>query len=390
MFTLALLPLFVPLPQGEHPVSMATIRVAAGLQAPSYAAAPAGDGERLFVLEYAAGRIRVLWRNTLLATPFLDLGALVTDDPDHGLLGLAFHPRYATNGAFYVHYVDNALQPTIARYQVSSDPNVAVPASAEIVLRLAPIVDHAGGTLAFGPNDGYLYASFGDGQSTDPMNHAQFLGSLRGKLLRLDVDSGVPYAIPPDNPYAGGVGPRAEIWARGLRNPFRFSFDRATGDLYLADVGQWLREEINFQPAASGGGANYGWRRMEGSLCFDPPTGCDTGLLTAPIFEYGHAPSGCQGSVTGGVVYRGSALPALRGTYLFGDFCFGRFASFRFDGNVLTDLVERTDELAPRDGHTIDAPTAIVEDGLGELVIVDFDGEVYRVESSLRAERRKR
>ncbi len=388
MLTATLFLLLLSAPQGVRPASMETIRVAAGLNGSITAAAPAGD-ERLFVVEYAAGRILVLEHGAIRPVPFLDIGALVHDHPDYGLLGLVFHPNYATNGYFYVQYVDNGVQPTIARYQVSADPYVADPLSAEIVLQLAQISHHQGGALAFGPNDGYLYAAFGDGHSTDPTNRAQSDGSLRGKIVRLDVDSASPYAIPPDNPYAGGGGPRPQIWARGLRNPFRFSFDRATGDLWLADVGHAMREEIDFQPAASTGGENYGWRLMEGTLCFDPATNCDPGGLTPPIHEYGHLASGCAGSVTGGVVYRGDELPALRGTYLFGDFCTGQLWSFRYDGATLSEYTERTAELTPRGGHTIDMPVAIVEDGLGELVIVDMDGEVYRVVSSLHTKQRK-
>jgi glucose/arabinose dehydrogenase len=387
MFVPVLL-LLLSAPQGVRPASMETIRVAAGLSAPVYASAPAGD-ERLFVLEYAAGRIRVIERDTLLPVPFLDIGALVHDHQDHGLLGLAFHPDYAQNGFFYVQYVDTLLRPTIARYQVSGDPNVADPLSAAIVLQLLPITNHQGGALAFGPNDGYLYAGFGDGLAEDPGNNSQSGANLRGKVVRLDVDSATPFAVPPTNPFVGVPGTRDLIWARGLRNPFRFAFDRATGDLYIGDVGQSNREEINFQPAASAGGENYGWRLMEGSLCFNPATNCDPGGLTAPVHEYGHQAGGCAGSVTGGVVYRGDALPALRGTYLFGDFCMGRFWSFRYDGATLSEFTERTAELVPRGGHSIDAPAAIVEDGLGELVIVDMDGEIYRIVTSLHTKRRK-
>ncbi|NOT31745.1 MAG: glucose dehydrogenase [Planctomycetes bacterium] len=363
--------------------------MAAGLTGPVNVAAPRGDAQRLFIVEVNTGRIKILKSGTLLPVPFLDIGALLTVNQSHGLLGLAFHPNYASNGFFYVQYVDSAIRPTVARYQVSGDPDVANAASGQIVIRLLPIVDHQGGGLAFGPNDGYLYAAFGDAKSEDPDNNAQNDGGLRGKLVRLDVDSATPYAIPPTNPFVGPGNPRDEIWAKGFRNPFRLSFDRETGDLWVGDVGQGNREEVDFQPAASSGGENYGWRPMEGSLCFNPPTGCNPGGLTLPIFEYGHLPLACSGSVTGGVVYRGSAMPSLRGTYFFADFCWGRSWSFRYDGSTLTEFVERTSELAPRGGLSIDNPTAIGEDGLGEMYITDFDGEVYKIVNSLHANTRK-
>jgi glucose/arabinose dehydrogenase len=295
------------------------------------------------------------------------------------VLGLAFHPGYAVNGRFYVQYVDNSFRPCVVRYTVSANPDVADPASAQLVLQLSPIVDHQGGTLAFGPIDGYLYVAFGDGQESDPNNLAQDDGSLFGKMLRLDVDSGVPYAIPPTNPFVGPGNPLDEIWAKGFREPFRFSFDRATGDLYLGDVGEWKREELDFQPYWSAGGENYGWRLNEGSLCFDPPTNRSPGGLTRPILQYGHVSSPCTGSVTGGAVYRGSAIPGLPGTYFFADFCTGGIASFRYDGTRITELEDRTSALAPSGGLQINKPTAIGQDAAGELYIVDFDGELYKI-----------
>ncbi len=356
-----------------------TILVAAGLSGPVFVTSPPGDLQRLFVLEFNTGRIKILKSGAILPTPFLDLGALVTDDTNFGLLGLAFHPDYSVNGRFYVQYVDNSFRPKVARYLVSSDPDVADPASAQIVIQLFPIADHQGGTLAFGPNDGYLYVAFGDGEESDPGNQAQDDGNLHGKMLRLNVDSGSPYSIPPTNPFVGPGNPRDEIWAKGFRNPFRFTFDRATGDLYIADVGEQRREELDFQPASSPGGQNYGWRLKEGRLCFDPPTNCSPGGLTGPILAYDHAGSSCTGSITGGSVYRGSAIPGLAGSYFFADFCTGRIASLRYDGRRITELVNRTAALAPGGGLRIDQPTAIGEDAAGELYIVDFDGEIYKI-----------
>jgi glucose/arabinose dehydrogenase len=361
--------------------AITTVQVASGLSGPVFVTAPPGDTERLFIVEFNTGKIKILKSGSVLSTPFLDIGSLVTDNFNFGLLGLAFHPDYANNGYFYVQYVDNSSRPMVARYTVSSDPDVADSGSAQTVIQLSAIIDHQGGTVAFGP-DGYLYVGFGDGQATDPSNRAQNDGDLHGKLLRLDVDGGTPYAIPSDNPFVGPGDPLDEIWAKGFRNPFRFTFDRLTGNLYIGDVGQEAREEIDFQPAASGGGENYGWRLKEGTVCFNPPTGCDPGGLTDPIHEYVNTGSGCSGSVTGGSVYRGSAIPELQGAYLFADYCFETIWSFRYDGTTLTELVDRTSQLAPGGGLQIDNPVAIGEDGQGELYIVDINGEIFQIVST--------
>jgi hypothetical protein len=283
----------------------------------------AGDGSgRLFFVQQT-GRILVFRNGSVLPTPFLDVRALVLAAGEQGLLGLAFDPSYSTNRRFFVHYNNTAGQSVLARYQVSAgNPDVADPSSAQILLTVdQPFANHKGGQLAFGP-DGYLYMSLGDGGSGgDPGNRAQNLGTLLGKILRLDVSGNGPYAIPASNPFAATAGARGEIWAYGLRNPWRFSFDRATGDMFIGDVGQNAWEEIDFEPAGSGG-RNYGWRLMEGNHCFNPPTGCDTGSLTRPILEYPHSGADC--SVTGGYRYRGSDHADLAGMYLYADFCSGR------------------------------------------------------------------
>lgn len=306
--------------------------VITGLTQP-VAIAHAGDATgRIFVVQQT-GRIVVFNGIQVLPTPFLDLTSVVLCCGERGLLGLAFHPNYAGNGLFYVNYTRQPDGATvIARYQVSQiDPNQADPTSQVSLLTIAqPFANHNGGQLQFGP-DGYLYIGMGDGGSGgDPNNEAQNMGSLLGKLLRIDVDSGAPYGIPATNPFVGSPGIRDEIWASGLRNPWRFSFDSVTGDLFIGDVGQGQREEINYQPPGSTGGANYGWRRMEGSLCFNPATGCNDGTLTLPIMEYAHT-EGC--SVTGGYRYRGQGIPGLHGWYLFGDYCSGRVWGAIQDGD---------------------------------------------------------
>jgi len=299
--------------------------------APTYFVSPPGD-PRLFIVQ-RNGAIRIRAHDTLLPDPFLDLGEKITEEGEGGLLSMAFHPRYAENGFFFVNYTDTEGDTVVARYRRSdADPNRADPGSAVRLLWIdQPYSNHNGGQLQFGP-DGYLYVGMGDGGSAgDPSCYAQRRVNLLGKMLRIDVDhetGGRSYAIPPDNPYLGENRLPDEAWAIGLRNPWRFSFDRATGDLWIGDVGQNRREEIDLQAAGTPGGRNYGWKPMEGTLCFkddqcevDTPA-CGAPELTLPVLEYPHDDDEC--SVTGGYVYRGRAIPSLVGSYLFGDYCSGR------------------------------------------------------------------
>jgi len=378
----ALLVLFPTLLFYNTAFALSTERIAAGLSRPLFATAPPGDTIRLFVLEQYTAQIKILKGGVALASPFLDINNLVSDSgSERGLLGLVFHPSYETNGYFYVNYTNNAGDTVVARYSASENPDVANPNSALILITISqPYSNHNGGMLAFGPLDGYLYIALGDGGSAgDPENRAQNDGTLLGKLLRIDVDSAQPYGIPPDNPFIGPGDPLDEIWAKGLRNPWRFSFDSLTGDLYIADVGQNTYEEIDFQPALSTGGENYGWRLTEGNHCYNPPSGCDPGGLTYPIYEYTHGGSPFRCSVTGGYVYRGTAIPALQGTYFFADFCSGQIWSFRYDGATLTAFTDRTAELAPGNGSSIGSIASFGEDGSGELYIVDLGGEIFKV-----------
>jgi glucose/arabinose dehydrogenase len=366
--------------------SLTTIRVAAGLSHPLWCGSPPGDEERIFVAEQVTGRIRIVKNGVLLPTPFVTVTGIVTTRDERGLLGVAFHPRYADNGWFYVDYTRAADGATmIDRYRVSDDPDVADPGSRVTILGpiAQPYANHNGGNLAFGP-DGYLYIGLGDGGGPpEPGCPSQDRRELLGKLLRIDV--GVfPYAIPPSNPFAGNPAWRDEIWALGLRNPWRFGFDRLTGDLYIGDVGGDAREEIDFEAAGGPGGANYGWNVMEGGTCFATTTclpyvpPCNSPALQRPIHQYDHAVGTC---VIGGCVYRGCAVPDLRGTYLFAD-ASGRLFSFRYAGGVASEHRDRTSELAPGSGMAIDSPVHIGEDARGELLIVDWsDGEVYRVVS---------
>jgi glucose/arabinose dehydrogenase len=331
----------------------------------------AGDGSnRLFILQQD-GRIRIFKNGTLLPNPFLDITSRVLAGGERGLLGLAFAPEYPRKNYFYVNYTQLSGNTVIARYRTTSDPDIADPNSEAILLTInQPFSNHNGGQLRFGP-DGFLYIGMGDGGSGgDPFNNAQNPGSLLGKILRIDVESDLAQIrIPPDNPFVNDASYQPAIWALGVRNPWRFSFDRATGDLWIADVGQDRAEEINFQPALSKGGENYGWNLMEGLRCYR--SGCNPEGLTLPVLEYSHA-EGC--SVTGGQVYRGSGSPGLRGTYLYGDFCSGRIWGLRREGG------EWVNELLLASNLSI---STFGEDEAGEIYVADHArGEIYRVEGS--------
>ena len=296
-------------------------KFAAGLDLPVQVT-HAGDGSRrLFVVEQK-GRIRIIKDGVINDTPFLDLSARISCCGERGLFGIAFPPDYAAKQHFYVSFTNLDGHTVINRYTTTADPDKADPDSEEVVLTIEQLGDsHNGGRMGFGPKDGYLYIGSGDGGSRKQvMDGGQNPGTLLGKILRIDVESGVyPYAIPAGNPFIGVEGYRDEIWALGLRNPWGFAFDKLTGDLYIADVGNLAHEEVNYQPAASGGGENYGWNTMEGTLCFTPEF-CSTAGLILPVAEYGHQ-RGC--AIVGGAVYRGNSYPALQGAYIFADFCRG-------------------------------------------------------------------
>lgn len=317
-----------------------------------------GSG-RLFVIE-KVGRIRIIENDQLIDTPFLDISERVgSDGNEQGLLGLAFHPKYQENGRFFLNYTDNNGDDVIARFQVSNDPNIADPGSeVQLVSVEDPFPNHNGGVLTFGP-DGYLYAGLGDGGSQgDPFGNAQNTGVLLGKILRLDVDSAEPYAVPADNPFGN------EIWAYGLRNPWRLSFDKATDDLYIGDVGQGDWEEIDFLAAGSPGGANFGWDFREGAHDFEG--GGPEGMID-PIAEYSHPEGGC--SVTGGYVYRGS-LPEWNGIYLYGDYCTGMiWGLIRTDNGWQNQLLFDLDLTL----------TSFGQDETGELYLVSDSGEILRL-----------
>jgi glucose/arabinose dehydrogenase len=354
---------------------LTAVRVASGLSGPVDLQAAPGDRERLFVVEQA-GRIRIVRGGAVQPEPFLDITARVRSGGEQGLLGLAFHPRYETSGRFFVNYTDGAGDTHIAEFRATSSPDRADPNSERTLLVVdQPFDNHNGGALAFGP-DGLLYIALGDGGSGgDPFRNAQNLGRLLGKVLRVDVDGGAPYGIPPGNPFTGTSGARAEVWALGLRNPWRLSFDRGTGDLYIGDVGQSRREEVNVGIASRRGGENYGWNVTEGTLCFSPSSGCSTSGLTPPVIEYATG-SGC--AVTGGYVYRGCRMPGYQGTYFYGDYCAGFVRSFRLQGGAATDQRDLTGALS----RDVDGLTSFGQDLDGEVYIVDQDGEIFRISPS--------
>jgi glucose/arabinose dehydrogenase len=338
------------------------------------------EDSRLFVVE-RPGRIKIISGGQVLPTPFLDLSSLVTTaTTEQGLLGLAIDPAYATTGRFYVTWTANGNPGTntsfrdnmVSRFvRSSSDPNQADFASRTDLLQISDLYNnHNGGMLAFW--GGLLYIATGDGGSSgDPDNNAQNTGVLLGKLLRIDPSSGAPYAIPPSNPFTNQPSARPEIWASGLRNPWRFSFDRATGDLYIGDVGQNTWEEVNLQRSSASGGQNYGWDRLEGTHCFGTST-CDPTGLVPPIAEYAHRPNGC--SVTGGYVYRGTSAPSLSGKYIFGDYCSGRIWSLTEATGTWTRSLLLT---------TTYGISSFGEDKDGELYVVDHDGGgIYRLTES--------
>jgi glucose/arabinose dehydrogenase len=351
--------------------NLSTVLVARGLQDPLDLQVPAGDRARLFVVEQG-GRIRIVRNGAVVSPPFLDISGRIRSGGEQGLLGLAFHPQYAQNGRFFVNYTDRNGDTHIAEFRVSSNPDVADPGSERQLLFVnQPFDNHNGGAVAFG-NDGLLYIGLGDGGSGgDPQGNGQSLTTLLGKILRIDVNQGSPYGIPADNPFASRTGAR-EVWSFGLRNPWRFSFDRATGDLYIGDVGQGAREEVDVGLAARRGGENWGWNVMEGSRCFRPASGCSTGGLDLPVAEYDHG-SGC--SITGGVVYRGCRLPGYAGTYFYADYCSALVRSFRLEGGRAVDARDWTSTL----GRGLDNPTSFGVDADGEAYIVDGDGEIYRI-----------
>ncbi len=342
--------------------------VTSGLSSPVYLTAPTGDTARLFVVEQS-GQIRIVQHGQLLPAAFLDIHTRLVSGGEQGLLSVAFHPNYATNGYFYVNYTDLNGDTRVERYTVSAaDSNLADTATHKLIIFIPqPYTNHNGGLVMFGA-DGMFYIGMGDGGSGgDPQNRAQSPDSLLGKLLRIDVDAGDPYAIPAGNPFATSGGAK-EIWALGLRNPWRFAFDRSAGLLYIGDVGQGAWEEVDVQPASQGG-LNYGWRIMEGAHCYNP-SNCSSAGLVLPAVEYDHSNGQC--AIIGGFVYRGTRFPALAGQYFYADLCAGWVRSFSYAGGAVTGQTSWNLDLSPG------TPLSFGEDARGELYLLTGGG-VYRI-----------
>ena len=361
---------------GPPPATSNSLRlqtVTAALSSPVFLTAPTGDVGRLFIVEQG-GLIRILnsLDGTPRATPFLDIAGLIVTGGEQGLLGMAFDPNYAGNGRFYIYYTNTAGDIVIARYGVSSNPDIANAGAQAILKTIAHPTNqnHNGGMLAFGP-DGCLYAGIGDGGgSGDPNGNAQNTNSLLGKILRLDPETGT--ACGTDNPFANGTGGAPEVWSFGLRNPWRFSFDRSTGVLYIGDVGQDQREEVDAVVGPNAGqGVNFGWNIMEGFACFNPPSGCNSNGLTPPILDYSHDAGAC--SVTGGYVYRGTLNPAVNGSYFYADYCAGFVRSFQLQGGRPSS--QNTWPLLSPGGQI----TSFGEDARGELYILTQTGGLSRI-----------
>lgn len=357
------------------------------LDTPVFVTSPPGD-PRLFVVEQC-GIIKIIDNGQVLENPFLDISGasenprVNCDGNEEGLLGMVFHPDYSSNGRFFIKYTEqsggnNTRNNVVAEYLVSRDRQVADPTEKRIIVIPQPQENHNAGMMAFGP-DGYLYIGTGDGGGGgDPQGNGQDVTALLGSMLRLDIDSGDPYAIPASNPYASSANgpddPRPEIWAKGLRNPWRFSFDRDTGDLYIGDVGQGDWEEIDVEPAGATGGRNYGWNVWEGNHCYpDGTTGCDPTGMTMPVAEYEHLQfDGFRDrSVTGGYVYRGRCMLDIRGWYFYADYGSHRVRSFRYENGVAVD-----NRLLDVDfGRNI---ASFGEDASGEIYVVNINPDELR------------
>jgi len=385
--------LIIPFALLAGQVKLSSVLVADGFKKPIYVTSHPEDAKLLYVLEQA-GRIMLIEKGKRLKTAFLDIRAeVVTPNrpgDERGLLGFAFHPNHIKNGKFYINYMNNDGYTVVAEFQTKTRLEADV-SSERILFELKqPFGNHNGGHIAFGP-DGYLYIAIGDGgKAGDPLNAGQDLNSIFGKVIRIDVNQ-TPYGIPKSNPFYGQENKRGEIWAWGLRNPWRFSFDRENGDIYYGDVGQNKWEEINYEPGTSKGGVNFGWRIMEANHCYDPEEDCPRSGLTLPILEYPNDANysrtlmgmdqidveGC--SVTGGYVYRGKKIKDLQGTYFFGDYCSGNIWSFKVKNGKAIKFQNRTEEINIADGEFTNYISSFGEGADGDLYIIDFNGGIYKL-----------
>ncbi len=373
--------------------TLSSVLVADGYKKPVFVTSYPNDSKLLYVVEQA-GLIRIIKNGKKLNRPFFDINKKVVNPnrpgDERGLLGFAFHPNHINNGKFYINYMDNNGFTIVSEFMVNSQLR-ANHKSERVILKLEqPYRNHNGGDIQFGP-DGYLYISIGDGgKAGDPLNSGQDLNSIFGKIIRIDVNES-PYAIPKSNPFYGQKDKRGEIWAWGLRNVWRFSFDKQTGDKYYGDVGQNKWEEVNFEPVTSAGGINFGWRIMEANHCYDPAENCQTKGLTKPIVEYpndanymvilgGGSQTDAEGcSVTGGYVYRGTYIKSMQGVYIFGDYCSGNIWTLKVVNGKALNFKNRTEEINLGDGEFTTYISSFGQDSDGELYIVDYNGGVYKL-----------
>ena len=382
MSHLFLLLLLSPQKSNVAEESLAVDLVVKGLEQPLFLTSPPGDLERLFVLE-RPGRIRILKNGSLLEEPFLDIKRTITTRGEGGILGLAFHPNYTENGRFFINYTEKKDKGAtiVAEWTVHPDnPDIAnLDSGVEIIRIQQPWSNHNGGMVEFGP-DGFLYIGMGDGGAAgDPGDRAQDGKTLLGKMLRLDIDAASPYGIPKDNPFRNSKSFREEIWAYGLRNPWRFSFDKLTGDLWIGDVGQNAWEEIHHQPAGTQGGAHFGWRTFEGVEAFEGDA-VKLDDTSRPVYTYKQAGRPKRCSVTGGYVYRGSAIPWLQGSYIFGDWVSNEIWAGRLKDGDLQDIRDLTEELSPKPGKRLGGVVSFGEDAAGELyVLCMLSGKIWRI-----------
>ena len=399
MYMKKIILLIIPFLLFAEEKNLSSVLIADGYKKPVFITSYPNNAKLLYIVEQA-GLIKLINDGKKLSRPFFDINKRVVNPnrpgDERGLLGFAFHPNHTNNGKFYINYMDNDGNTIISEFSTNSELR-ANHKSERIILKLKqPYGNHNGGDIQFGP-DGYLYISIGDGgKAGDPLNAGQDLSSLFGKIIRIDIEQ-KPYGIPKSNPFFGQKGKREEIWAWGLRNVWRFSFDKQTGDKYLADVGQNKWEEVNFEPASSKGGLNYGWRIMEANHCYDPKENCPTEGLIKPIIEYPNDANhpafafriieelsfsetdveGC--SVTGGYVYRGQKIKSMQGQYIFGDYCSGNIWTLKVVNGKALNFKNRTEEINIGGGEFTTYISSFGQDSDGEIYIIDYNGGIYKL-----------
>ena len=399
MYLKKIILLIIPFILFAEEKKLSSLLIADGYKKPVFITSYPNNAKLLYIVEQA-GLIKIINDGKKLSRPFFDINKRVVNPnrpgDERGLLGFAFHPNHTNNGKFYINYMDNDGNTIISEFYTNSELR-ADHKSERIILKLKqPYGNHNGGDIQFGP-DGYLYISIGDGgKAGDPLNAGQDLSSLFGKIIRIDIEQ-KPYGIPKSNPFFGQKDKREEIWAWGLRNVWRFSFDKQTGDKYLADVGQNKWEEVNFEPASSKGGLNYGWRIMEANHCYDPKENCPTEGLIKPIIEYPNDANhpafafriieelsfsetdveGC--SVTGGYVYRGQKIKSMQGQYIFGDYCSGNIWTLKVVNGKAINFKNRTEEINIGGGEFTTYISSFGQDSDGEIYIIDYNGGIYKL-----------